>query len=103
MCKSNGEPIDHLLIHCPIAMELWAMVFSLFGIHWVMPKTVVDLLACWQGKFGLHQNGVTWMVVSHCLMWCIWGERYNRSFEDSKGQFLILNCSSSKPYWIGFL
>ena len=33
MCKSNGESVDHLLIHCPIATELWSMVFTLFGIH----------------------------------------------------------------------
>ena len=54
MCKRNGESVDHLLIHCSIAFDLWSMVFTLFGIHWVMPKTVVELLACWQGKFGRH-------------------------------------------------
>ena len=57
---------------------LWAMVFSLFGIHWVMPKKVVELLACWQGKFGRHRNGAIWMVVPHCLMRCICRERNNQ-------------------------
>ena len=28
------------------------MVFCLFGIHWVMPYKVSELLASWQGKFG---------------------------------------------------
>ena len=56
MCKRNGESVDHLLIHCPIAFDLKSMVFTLFGIHWVMPKTVMELLACWQGKFGRHRN-----------------------------------------------
>ena len=58
------------------------MVFTLFGIHWAMPKIVVELLACWQGNFGHHRNGVIWMAVPHCLMWCIWRERNNRCFED---------------------
>ena len=31
MCKQNGETIDHLLIHGPIAQELSNMVCSLFG------------------------------------------------------------------------
>ena len=31
MRKHNGETIDHLLIHGPIAQELWNMVCSLFG------------------------------------------------------------------------
>ena len=33
MCKSCGESLDHLLFHCPIACELWSLVFCLFGIH----------------------------------------------------------------------
>ena len=44
MCKGCGESIDHLLIHCPIAYEMWSMIFCLFGICWVMPQRVVDLL-----------------------------------------------------------
>ena len=48
MCKRNGESVDHLLILFPLASDLWSMVFTLFGIYWVMPKmlkTVVELLA----------------------------------------------------------
>ena len=74
MCKSNGESVDHLLLHCSIVYKLWSMVFTLFDIHWAMPKTVVELLACWQGNFGRHCNGVIWMAIPHCLMWCIWLE-----------------------------
>ena len=38
MCKSNGELVNHLLLHCPITRDLWDMVFSLFGVCWVMPR-----------------------------------------------------------------
>ena len=54
-CNSNGQSVDHLLLHCPIVYELWSMVFTLFGIHWAMPKTVVEILACWQRNFGHHR------------------------------------------------
>ena len=37
MCKRYGESVDHLLLHCPIAYEMWSMIFCLFGIFWVMP------------------------------------------------------------------
>ena len=37
MYKRDEETIDHLLMHCPVARELWNLVFSLFGILWVMP------------------------------------------------------------------
>ena len=45
MCKNNRESVDHMLLHCPTATELGTIVFTLFGVHWVMPNTVVDLLA----------------------------------------------------------
>ena len=37
--------MDNFLLHCPIAYELWTMVFSLFGIHWGMPHWVVGVCA----------------------------------------------------------
>ena len=49
MCKCNGEYVDHLLLHCPIASNLWSMISVLFQVSWVMLKSVVELLACWQG------------------------------------------------------
>ena len=43
MCKRNGESLDHLYLHCPFAMDLWSMVLGLFGVSWVMPRTVLGL------------------------------------------------------------
>ena len=84
MCKCNGESVDHLFLPCPVAMDMWAMVFGLFGVSWVMPQYVVGLLACWQGSFGRHRNGYIWLMVPHCLLWCLWRERNSRCFEDKK-------------------
>ena len=36
--------VDHLLFHCDIAYEIWTLTFSVFGVQWVMPKSVVELL-----------------------------------------------------------
>ena len=46
-----------------------------------MPKDVVGLLACWQGRFGRHRNKAIGKAIPHCLMWCIWHERYAQVFE----------------------
>ena len=81
MCKKCGESVDHLLLHCPIACEMWSLVFCLFGIHWVMPQKVIELFESWQGKFGRHRNIELWRIVPHCLLWCIWCKRNARSFE----------------------
>jgi hypothetical protein len=62
----------------------------LFGVHWVMPKRVVDLLASWQGSFRRHKHGGIWKYVPHCLLWCIWRERNARSFEGCESSVVDL-------------
>ena len=32
MCKKSGESIDHLLLHCEVAIEVWNMVCQLFDV-----------------------------------------------------------------------
>jgi hypothetical protein len=32
MCKASGESVNHLLMHCSIARDLWNMVLILFGV-----------------------------------------------------------------------
>ena len=88
MCKNCGESVDHLLLHCPIACELWSLVFYFFGIHWVMPRKVIELFESWQGMFGRHRNIVLWRIVPHCLLWCIWRERNARNFEGCERSML---------------
>uniref|UniRef100_A0A7N2M3Y2 Reverse transcriptase zinc-binding domain-containing protein n=1 Tax=Quercus lobata TaxID=97700 RepID=A0A7N2M3Y2_QUELO len=93
MCKRNGESVDHLFLHCPIAMDLWSMVYG-FGFIWsnlgVMLHTVLGLLGCWQGSFGRHRNGYIWSIIPHCLMWCLWKERNSRCSEDIERSILDL-------------
>ena len=82
MCKCNGELVDHLFLHCLVAMDLWSIILGLFGVIWVMPQSILGLLACGQGSFGRHRNGYIWSIVPHCLMWCLWRERNSRCFEN---------------------
>ena len=44
LCESAGESVDHLL-HCGTARTLWNAFFSWFGLCWVMPCSVKELLA----------------------------------------------------------
>ncbi len=65
------------LLHCAYACELWSFVFCLFGVSWVIPARVIDVLA-WGGQ------RVIWDAVPLCLMWLLWRERNRRPFEDSE-------------------
>jgi hypothetical protein len=42
MCKRGMESIDQFLRHCEVARDLWSAIFTLFGVHWVMPARVVQ-------------------------------------------------------------
>ena len=39
------------------------MVFSLFGVSWVMLKGVENLLVSWQDKFGRCQSVEIWRII----------------------------------------
>ena len=51
MCKCNSETVDHLFLYCSVALELWDIVFGLFGVCWVMPMFVLSFLLA--GKVDL--------------------------------------------------
>ena len=74
MCKARGESVNHLFIHCPVVSDLWNMFFHLFGVLWVMPKGVFDLLSGWNGLSGRSEASKIWKMLPHCIMWCLWRE-----------------------------
>ena len=80
MCKLSGESVNHLLMHCSVAWELWNLILILFGDQWAMPRDVVDLLTCWNGSLGKSKACKIWKMIPHCLMWCLWCERNARTF-----------------------
>jgi hypothetical protein len=81
ICKKDGESIDHLLLHCEVAYALWCNILSRLGLSWVMPRSVLDLCACWCAS-GRTRSAVVWKMVPICIFWSIWRERNNRCFED---------------------
>ena len=56
--RCDGETVDHLLPHCKFAHALWSegFFFFMFGIQWMMPRTVVSLLCAWKNYLGIHSS-----------------------------------------------
>ena len=65
MCKSSGESVDHLFLHCPVARDLWSIVLGLFGVSWVIPHCfgAVRVLArqLW--------SSLKWLYMVHFSSW----------------------------------
>ena len=100
MCCDDGESVDHLLLHCPVTHSLWTFKLQAFGIHWVMPRLVADLLSCWHQWLGKHNSNI-WNLVPRCLMWIEWLEQNHRSFEDKEKMLdkLKVLCQRSFLEW----
>ncbi len=77
MCKCNGELVNHLLLHCPLARELWDLLVCLVG----MPYSVAALLESWRGAMVACRSKEVWGAAPACLIWCIWSEKNQRTFE----------------------
>jgi hypothetical protein len=80
LCKRDGESVDHIFLHYDVASALWN-IFSRFGISWAMPRSVLDLVACWW-KSGRSRSATTWKMVPICIFWFTWRERNLRCFEN---------------------
>ena len=52
--------------------SFWTFVFSLIGVSWVMPKLVVNLLACWKRGCWLA-SGSSYLGAS-CVSCGLFGE-----------------------------
>ena len=49
LCHSEGETADHILLHCAKCWILWQLLFSLFGVAWVISSSVKETLLGWHG------------------------------------------------------
>ena len=56
-CKRYEESIDHILLHCEEARTLWALLYSMFTVQWVLPATVKETLLGWNGTFVGKEEG----------------------------------------------
>ena len=84
LCQRHEESIDHILLHCAKARTLWMLLFSLFGVQWVLPATVKATLLGWDGSFvGEKRKGV-WRASPLCLFWTVWKARNKVAFEEEE-------------------
>ena len=82
LCKNEEETIDHLLLFCEKAKMLWLMIFSLFGVQWVMHYSVRRNLLGWHGSFVGKKREKAWRAALLYLMWTIWKERNRKAFDE---------------------
>jgi len=84
LCEQAPETIDHLLIQCPFARELWFNLFSKLGWEPVSPSAQDRQLAAWWtvARKCIRKDGrQCFDSVVILVSWMLWKERNNRMFE----------------------
>jgi hypothetical protein len=93
LCKKDEETINHLFHHCEFSVDIWHLVPISFGVSWITPGNVPQLLHCWKFIGHGHHREAFWKVIPALLMWSIWRERNRWIFENSESNVLLLKSS----------
>ncbi|RVW50377.1 hypothetical protein CK203_086397 [Vitis vinifera] len=67
LCLAEAETVDHLLLHCVMTRALWNLLFSLFGVEWVLFGTVKETLLGWHGAFVGKIRKKAWQMTPLCI------------------------------------
>ena len=82
LCLENEETIDHLLLHCSRTKVLWDLLFTVFGVSWVLPYSVKETLLSWHGSFVGKKRKKVWRAAPLHIFWTVWKARNRLAFKD---------------------
>ena len=95
LCGCEEEYVNHILIHCIVEKVLWDMIFALFGVQWVFPETVKEVLISWRGSFVGKKRKKIWDSIPLCIFWTVWKERNRLAFRGG-----VLNIQKLKNFFV---
>ncbi|RVW88076.1 Transposon TX1 uncharacterized 149 kDa protein [Vitis vinifera] len=99
LCLKNEETIDHLLLHCSRTKVLWDLLFTIFGVSWVLPCSVKETLLSWHGSFvGNKRKKVRRAAPLH-IFWTVWKARNCLAFKDDMVSIQRLKYSFIFSLW----
>ena len=67
LCLSEVETVDHLLLHCVKTQALWNLLFSLFGVAWVLSSSMKETLLGWHRAFVGKTRKKAWQMAPLCI------------------------------------
>ena len=84
ICLSEAKTIDHLLLHYAKTWVLWSLLFSLFGVSWILSCSMKETLLGWHGSFVGKARKNAWQVAPLCIFWTMWTERNLIAFDNEE-------------------
>ena len=85
LCGCEEENDNHILLHCIVVKTLWEIVLAIFGVKWVFPKSVKEVLFSWRGSFVGKKRKKIWNSIPLCIFWTVWKEMNRLAFREGGG------------------
>ncbi|OVA02993.1 Reverse transcriptase zinc-binding domain [Macleaya cordata] len=103
LCCADGETVDHLLLHCSFANEIWTSFLAEFGIRWAFQNQVKEVFEEGISSIFAEHGNYLWRLLPYAICWVLWKERNERYFNDKeKGvDKIIMEIKAQLLYWLG--
>lgn len=70
--------VNHLLLHCTVANDIWNMFYSTFGLKWVMPQNLKEAVESWSS--WKVDKAIRKTMIPASIFWIPQTERNHRCF-----------------------
>ncbi|GJY27461.1 RNA-directed DNA polymerase, eukaryota [Tanacetum coccineum] len=102
ICDTRDETVIHLMLHCDLARDVWALVGRWWTLHFPSVLTIRELMS-WVDDTRLHilAKKVLHVVVG-TTAWSIWNFRNRNVFQEEKPKKALLFYSivSTSFFWL---
>ena len=78
----NEEFYDFSVVFISKTRVLWELLFTLFGVSWVLPSSVRKTLLSWHGSFVGKKRRKVWRAAPLYIFWTVWKARNRLAFKD---------------------
>lgn len=87
------ESVDHLLIHCAMASEIWAFFLNHLRVSWSFPNHFCELILGWWINDLEGLPSIIWSTLPSAICWGLWKERNAWIFEGVRKNLVELALS----------
>eukprot|EP00268_Persea_americana_P033489 TRINITY_DN33165_c1_g2_i2.p1 TRINITY_DN33165_c1_g2~~TRINITY_DN33165_c1_g2_i2.p1 ORF type:complete len:146 (+),score=9.08 TRINITY_DN33165_c1_g2_i2:242-679(+) len=105
VCFAGEESIDHLLLNCRIAQQLWRSTLDWFQVSKPLPNSLSALFEFWRLGVGFTRERILRNASFLVVIWSIWKERNRRCFEGRSSDVSILvdRVKHSVATWVSLI
>ena len=78
------ETIDHLFLHCSVALSIWGFFLKECGVSWCFPGSLAMVFGAWRGTRLVGNGLFLWRIIPLSMLRSIWKERNGRIFNSKE-------------------